>query len=411
MTTSRRPPETSGRLVHAGTHALATHHGGFELQLLQDVMAARPVLVVTRGDVRSRAPLPMRVHSACVTSETLGACDCDCAEQLDAALAQIAAEGRGVVVYLMQEGRGAGLSAKARDRMLVQASEGRLDTFAAYAELGLPPDLRRYDVVADACRLLGLEAPVRLLTNNPSKLEALEGLGLELAGAEPLERRASGYNADYLVAKRAAGHRLEVEGWRKGESIEPPGPASVEAPREIAGAPDLLRMGSYWLPISRDRDRAAAPVWLQLAAVLDVARGREHFAVSMGRPAEMSDGTAPVVRVHREQLLERLPLEDRPARAAWLSTLDALVARGAGCIVFPDGVAPGTASGNDRSGDEAAASILHDWAQGAAVEPLVQFGAGAQGLRCLEAAGLTLRPPRLLPAARTGEIGDVERAG
>src|SRR6185436_1559805 len=111
------------------------------------------------GAVGAPAPLLARVHSSCVTSEAYGACDCDCAEQLAASLAEIAGAGRGVLFYLMQEGRGAGFAAKARDRMLVQTSRHRLTTFEAYARMGLDHDCRRYEEVGDLCRLLGVRAP------------------------------------------------------------------------------------------------------------------------------------------------------------------------------------------------------------------------------------------------------------
>ena len=108
-----------GLLVSLGEEPLATRHGDFVAHRFLDCSTGEPTLAVTLGDVGADEPLLARVHSSCVTSEALGACDCDCAEQLDAALGQVARRGRGILFYLMQEGRGAGFVAKALDRMLV----------------------------------------------------------------------------------------------------------------------------------------------------------------------------------------------------------------------------------------------------------------------------------------------------
>ncbi len=120
-----------GSLLRLETRALETRHGPFEAVVFRNLGSHRLAIVLLRGDVSGSEPLLARVHSSCVTSEALGARDCDCADQLDGALAAIAVEGRGALFYLLQEGRGAGLTAKSRDRMLVQASRHRLTTFEA----------------------------------------------------------------------------------------------------------------------------------------------------------------------------------------------------------------------------------------------------------------------------------------
>ncbi len=118
----------------------------------------------------------MRVHSECLTSEVFGSLKCDCAAQLERALSRIAAEGRGVCVYLRQEGRGIGLANKIR----AYALQGRgLDTVDANRALRLPDDARRYDAAADLLELLGVRS-VRLLTNNPEKVSALTALGVRV---------------------------------------------------------------------------------------------------------------------------------------------------------------------------------------------------------------------------------------
>jgi 3,4-dihydroxy 2-butanone 4-phosphate synthase/GTP cyclohydrolase II len=129
------------------------------------------------GNLSSTGKVLCRVHSSCFTSEALGALDCDCVEQFDMALQAIASRQCGVIFYLLQEGRGAGLLSKARDRMVVQSSQGTIDTFAAYQQFGIEADPRHYELVPAICADLGITS-LQLLTNNPAKVEDLKAAGL-----------------------------------------------------------------------------------------------------------------------------------------------------------------------------------------------------------------------------------------
>ena len=140
-----------------------------------------------------------RVHSECWTGETLGSLKCDCREQLDAALAAISAAGRGVVVYLRQEGRGIGLGNKIRAYAL--QSEGK-DTVEANTALGFQPDLRSYDLAAAILQDLGVRS-VALLTNNPDKMRELEEAGVAVAERVPHWVSDQEFNREYLAVKRA----------------------------------------------------------------------------------------------------------------------------------------------------------------------------------------------------------------
>lgn len=144
----------------------------------------------------------VRVHSRCLYSEAFGSEDCDCREQLSRSLELIRGEGAGVLVYLDQEGRGSGLVAKARGYVYSQATGA--DTYESYAALNLPADSRSYAAAADLFRHLGLSR-VRLLTNNPDKVAALEAAGL-VVKQEPLHVPVGEKAAAYLEAKRARGH-------------------------------------------------------------------------------------------------------------------------------------------------------------------------------------------------------------
>jgi GTP cyclohydrolase II len=149
------------------------------------------------GDVTG-ADVLARVHSSCFTGEVLHSLRCDCRAQLDAALEKIGREGRGIVVYLVQEGRGIGLGNKVRAYEL--QDQGK-DTVEANLELGFEADSRSYDLAAGILRDLGVTS-VRLMTNNPAKRRGLEEAGLHVAALEAHRVGATEHNAHYLEAKR-----------------------------------------------------------------------------------------------------------------------------------------------------------------------------------------------------------------
>jgi GTP cyclohydrolase II len=157
------------------------------------------------ADLCTSEPLLVRVHSECWTGEVLRSHKCDCREQLDLALRAIADAGRGVVVYLRQEGRGIGLGNKVRAYAL---QEQGADTVDANRLLGFADDARTYDVAAAILRELGV-LNIALLTNNPAKVDALREHGIRIASRVPLIASANPHNADYLAVKvRRMGHTL-----------------------------------------------------------------------------------------------------------------------------------------------------------------------------------------------------------
>jgi GTP cyclohydrolase II len=159
--------------------------------------AAEEHVAMVFGDVRGGDVLT-RVHSSCFTGEVLGSLRCDCRAQLDAALERIGREGRGVVVYLVQEGRGIGLGNKIRAYRL--QDEGA-DTVDANLQLGFDPDLRSYDLAAGILADLGV-ASVRLMTNNPQKISGLEHAGVVISAHEPHWVASTEHSAGYLAAKK-----------------------------------------------------------------------------------------------------------------------------------------------------------------------------------------------------------------
>lgn len=303
--------------LRLGERRLTRAEGDFDVHFFRDLSRATSAMAISVGPLDLGAPLLARVHSSCATSECLMGRDCDCAEQLEAALATMAEAGRGVVFYLMQEGRGAGLTAKARDRMMVQASGHRLTTFEAYAAMGLPADLRRYDLVAPMARLLGVRAPIRLLTNNPEKASAVEAAlateKIEVDGLETIQGPSSPFNRHYLDAKRGSGHALAPS---EGQGVRPPDRVRVFEPVPIQG--DLRRIvtASYFLPIDlapRSTEPTPDIEWFRLSVVYD--RDREDETIVLSRDASWAEGAdaepPPVVRM---RLLDRLPFRSESTR-------------------------------------------------------------------------------------------------
>ena len=322
--------------LQLGQRRIETRHGPFALHFFRDLAAARLAMVLVRGDPATAAPLLARVHSSCLTSECLMGCDCDCAEQLEGALERIARVGRGVLVYLMQEGRGAGLSAKARDRMLVQASGNRITTFDAYAEMGLPADLRRYDAVASIFAMLGIRGPLCLMTNNPEKIAAvarvLESEKIEIAGSEPISGRRSAFNRDYLHAKRSAGHALERPGHEPG--ARPPERVRTFDPVVHERDPSRLVTASYFLPIALAHpDREPAVEWFRSSVMVERATGRESIILSRAETAPPSALTIPAAdRWIALSLLDRLPIAEATGRGELARALHGIRERGAGSV-------------------------------------------------------------------------------
>jgi len=166
------------------------------------------VVALAFGNIHAREAPLVRVHSRCVYGEVFGSLDCDCAAQLKEALGLLESAPGGVLVYLDQEGRGCGLAAKAKAYELWERE--RVDTVDAYERLGLPRDARLYDGAAAILKALGLMR-IRLLTNNPAKVEALEREGIAVERV-PLRTKPTPENIDYLrVKQKKLGHDLGVD--------------------------------------------------------------------------------------------------------------------------------------------------------------------------------------------------------
>jgi 3,4-dihydroxy 2-butanone 4-phosphate synthase / GTP cyclohydrolase II len=187
---------------------LPTDYGNFRLHAYRQLTNDQEHLALVKGKWKEDEPVLVRVHSSCLTGDIFGSCRCDCGPQLHRAMQMIEAEGKGVIVYMNQEGRGIGLLNKLKAYKL---QEEGFDTVDANIKLGFKMDERDYGVGAQILRDLGV-SKMRLMTNNPTKRAGLIGYGLEIVGNEPIEIESNIHNKTYLATKRdKMGHILKLK--------------------------------------------------------------------------------------------------------------------------------------------------------------------------------------------------------
>jgi 3,4-dihydroxy 2-butanone 4-phosphate synthase/GTP cyclohydrolase II len=196
---------TEGLVRRVASAELPTDHGEFRAVAYESVLDRETHIALVKGDIADGQNVMVRVHSRCLTGDVFHSLRCDCGPQLDAAMRKIENEGRGVILYLNQEGRGIGLANKLR---AYELQEQGLDTVEANERLGFKPDQRDYGIGVQILKDLGVRS-MRLLSNNPRKLVGLEGYGLSVAEWLPLEIPASIHTERYLRTKKEKlGHKL-----------------------------------------------------------------------------------------------------------------------------------------------------------------------------------------------------------
>jgi 3,4-dihydroxy 2-butanone 4-phosphate synthase/GTP cyclohydrolase II len=196
---------TEGLVRRIASAQLPTDHGEFRAAAYESVLDGETHVALVKGEIGDGQNVMVRVHSRCLTGDVFHSLRCDCGPQLDAAMRRIESEGRGVILYLNQEGRGIGLANKLR---AYELQEQGLDTVEANERLGFKPDQRDYGIGVQILKDLGVRS-MRLLSNNPRKLVGLEGYGLSVAEWLPLEIPASIHTERYLRTKKEKlGHKL-----------------------------------------------------------------------------------------------------------------------------------------------------------------------------------------------------------
>jgi 3,4-dihydroxy 2-butanone 4-phosphate synthase/GTP cyclohydrolase II len=388
-----------GTTLYIATCDLETRFGSFRAHIFQDIIDKHYIIALAHGDICAAEVLYTRLHSSCVTSETLRGCDCDCVQQLDGAFKVIAEKGTGILFYLLQEGRGVGYVGKSRDRMMVQASLDELSTFQAYGAMGLKKDHRHYDNISDIYRLLGLSAPFIVLTNNPDKVNALREQGLEVTDTETLEFEPSPFNLAYLTSKAASGHILNRPSASRVKRALPPEPVVPFKPHALPAAKRFIYSASYFLPMqpvdddilltdeqyrsvfaqktiedylaeehplitactpirgnrylvhihaenlkahaqaSPDDpivDLLTTPYWFRVHVYYDIVTSQEFVILTHGTPRNHD---APIVRLHSESLFNRFPLCTAENRDKFKQSVQHIISYGVGAIqlIYNDG--------------------------------------------------------------------------
>ncbi len=197
--------QTERLVTRIASASLPTEHGAFRIFAFQNHIDSETHIALVRGEIGDGTDVLVRVHSKCLTGDVFHSARCDCGDQLETALARIATEGRGILLYLNQEGRGIGLANKIR---AYELQDQGLDTVEANERLGFKADQRDYGIGAQILSDLGVKT-MRLLTNNPRKFVGLQGYGLAVSDAVPLEIPASDHTRRYLKTKKdKLGHRL-----------------------------------------------------------------------------------------------------------------------------------------------------------------------------------------------------------
>lgn len=184
-------------IIFIASSKLPTKHGDFLIHAFEESDSGQEHIALSMGDVADSTPVLIRVHSECLTGDGFGSLRCDCGPQLEAAMQKVAQEKRGVILYLRQEGRGIGLVNKVRAYAL---QDQGADTVEANEQLGFAPDLREYGMCEVMLKHLGI-GQVRLMTNNPLKVAALQQHGIKVVERVPLMTERNPHNDQYLDTK------------------------------------------------------------------------------------------------------------------------------------------------------------------------------------------------------------------
>ena len=369
-----------GTTIYIGCTELETVFGDFTTFTFQDLIHKGYIIALCHGDF-AQDVLYTRMHSSCVTSETMRSLDCDCVSQLYGALKEIG-NNSGILFYLIQEGRGCGYVGKSRACMNVQYhedTEREINTFQAYESLGMQHDYRQYTAVSDILRMMGLlDREYVLLTNNPDKIEKFKNLGLNLKNVQAIEIKPNPFNQQYLCSKEKYGHILYKAKEKVSRYELPHQKVEPFDPYPLTMAKRFVHVASYYLPIKptwnqivltqneyeslcadnpgiefqvqvlsedslyvkiddaileSNSELLCKPYWFKVNVFYDIVTHSDYLLLEYGIN-ESNSNTTPVIRLHSESIFNRFPLTDRIYKNRYKRSLEYIVRNGCGAILI-----------------------------------------------------------------------------
>lgn len=361
-----------GTTLLIGCTELKTKYATFTTYTYQDVIDKKYVMALCYGDLANKdnKDIYIRVHSSCLTSETLRSLDCDCVNQLNGALEKIVEKGCGILFYLLQSGRGASYISKSRGCQLVQYFDDKITTFDAYKSMGLKSDYRDYRNVKDIIKMLDIQdRDYYLMTNNPDKISKLKKLDVNLKEIVSIEFKPNIFNQNYLISKQQTGHLLHKAKEKiqkhklKQPSVEPFKPYNLE------NAQRFIHCSTYYIPVEpidnqviirkedisflksdnilekivlptgdylikfESQDSVAkylTPYWFKTHVYYDIASHTEYVVLTYGDIKR----TCPIVRIHSEFIFNRFPLIDTSYKNRYNRAIMESILNNSGIIII-----------------------------------------------------------------------------
>ena len=338
-------------------------------------------MALVYGDVKAHDNLYIRVHSSCLTSETLRSMDCDCVNQLYGSMNKIAEKGVGILFYLLQSGRGASYISKSRGCQLVQYQQDNITTFQAYESMGLKHDYRDYRNVHDVCKMMRIEGKnLYLMTNNPDKIDKLNEFNLNIKDIISLHFPPNPYNKPYLLSKQQTGHLLcYTKTSASSPSISTQPSVKPFEPYHLDKTERFIHCSTYYLPVKPVENRIiltfdeyekyksiilesellssgnflvkilpkdipsdiTVPYWFKTHVYYDIATHSEYVVLTYG-----DDSKIPIVRFHCEFIFNRFPLENVNYKNRYKHAVLMAVRNNSGIIIIANHNGDNTSIGN-----------------------------------------------------------------
>ena len=353
-----------GTTIYIGKKYLETKYGNYIAYTYQDLINKGYIIACVFGDLKTDV-LYTRLHSSCVTSETLRSMDCDCVKQLNGAFKKISEKGNGILFYLIQEGRGCGYVGKSRACMLVQYNDDKINTFDAYKLLGMKMDYRTYQNVYEICYMLNiLDKKYILLTNNPDKINSFKNIGLNLINVESIEIKPTPFNAEYLLSKKESGHILYQTKEKISKYHLEYQKIPSFTPHSLNEAKRFIYVASYYLPIKpinneiildfplndnsyrinenkylvqlnennlKNKEYTDVPYWFKVNVYYDIVSYNDYILLEYGNETKCK---IPIVRIHSESIFNRFPLNDRKYKKRYKISINHIIKNDCGYIIL-----------------------------------------------------------------------------